>query len=368
MWHAVSECLFHRFERNTHPDAGNPVPKRHRGRSPGHSERRHRWRQERPCGRQNRTGVAQVEGGRSGEGRRRRRGCQRDGDQREGPSRVGSEGLPGKVGLDVEGDGSIQQVEWTGQTAGIHERIEWQEGRRQRGSGQRTHDRKTPEATGATDLGALTRMAGVRGQSRSIRAPRRSVRERLGSRWSGWKPVANHYRRPKRSSSIFSAWPKTTLSSWCSANPSPDCSAGSGGRPGFRPGCVPSAPPPKRGRRPKSDKRRGRGIGRNGGTRKNESTGSWALRRTRRGEGSKPSGVGAGTADVPSGPTVDGDVASTSTSNGQRPTASSRSSRRRRAGRRWRRQETTVAASSNVAGKRVTGREPGESETRWKSH
>ena len=35
-----SECLFHRFERNPHPDAGDPVPKRHRGRSPGHAARR----------------------------------------------------------------------------------------------------------------------------------------------------------------------------------------------------------------------------------------------------------------------------------------------------------------------------------------
>jgi YidC/Oxa1 family membrane protein insertase len=63
--------------------------------------------------------------------------------------------------------------------------------------------RRIPE-TRRTDLGALTRMAGARASRKSIRAPRPSVRERLDNRWSGWKPVANHYRRPRRSSSTFS--------------------------------------------------------------------------------------------------------------------------------------------------------------------
>ncbi len=125
----------------------------------------------------------------------------------------------------------------------------------------------------------------------------------------------------------------------------------------------PVAPPPKRGRRQKSDKRR-EGSDRSrsgGGTRKNESTGSGRGDRTRP-RSAEAERNGAGTADVPSGPTLDGDVASTSASNGQRPTASSRSSRRRRGGRGGGGGNDSGGQPSSQ-GKQVTGREPGESES-----
>jgi spoIIIJ-associated protein len=128
----------------------------------------------------------------------------------------------------------------------------------------------------------------------------------------------------------------------------------------------PVAPPPKRGRRPKSDKRREGGDRSRGGggTRKNGSTASGRGDRTRprSAEGERSDRNGAGTADVPSGPTLDGDDTSTSASNGQRPTAPSRSSRRRRGGRGGGGGNHSGGQPSSQ-GKQVTGREPGESES-----
>ena len=258
-----SECLFHRFERDPHPDAGNAVPEGHRGWAAGRSHRRAAGAKKGPVVGPDRTGAPEGQARRQRDRPRAPPGVQWRPMERGSPAPRPKEPRP--KAHQPSGPRPSRPGRPTDRMVGRERR----RARATRVPPDPVSAARRAPPTGATDLGPQTQMTTARPNPRSTLAPRRSVRERPGNRWIGWKRVGRHCRRRRRSSSICWEWLRMMPSSWCSVSPRPACSDGCAVRPGSRPGSDRWPPRPSGVGAPSrtaGDARAGTDLGMVGGT------------------------------------------------------------------------------------------------------